>query len=212
MDPRTSAAVAASVQWYDDVFAAYRIPVVREHGLWVSGASPPRWHSSVKTTEPGVPREAALGAMEPFPHGSVADSFGELDLEGAGFRLLIAATWLHLPGSVGAVLPDGWRVVADPAALAAWNVANDTVVPAHPRITVLGRYDGDRLLGGVALNDSEAAVGVSNGWNVAWPDVVSAAAVVHRGRDVTTYAAGVEREAAVEVGFAPVGPQHIWAR
>jgi hypothetical protein len=211
VDARTLAAVAASVQWYDDVFAAYRIPVVREHGLWVSGSLPPRWHSSVKTTEPGVPRAAALRAMEPFPRGSVADSFGELDLEGSGFRLLIAATWLHRAGSVGTVLPDGWRVVDDPAALEAWNVANDTVVPAHQRITVLGRYDGDRLLGGVALNDSSAAVGVSNGWNVTWQDVVSAAAVVHPGRALTTYAAGVDREAAVDC-FAPVGPQHVWAR
>jgi hypothetical protein len=212
MDPRTSAAVAASIAWYDDVFEAYGIPVVRERGLWVSQAEPPRWHSAVKTTERGVPRDAALEAMAPFRHGSVADSFGELDLAGFGFALLIAATWLHLSASAGGAMPDGWQVVEDTAALAAWNLVNETAVPAHPRITVLGRYDGDRLLGGVALNDATACVGVSNAWNVAWPDVVSAAAAVHPGRDLTTYEAGADLEAALAHGFAPVGPQHVWVR
>jgi hypothetical protein len=212
MDPRTSAAVAASVQWYDDVFASYGIPVTRVDGLWVAGAEPPRWHSAVKTIEPGVPQDAVLKATGRFPHGSVADSFGELDLEPSGFTLLIDATWLHLPGSPAAGLPDGWHVVEDPAALASWNLANDTVVPAHPRITVLGRYDRDRLVAGVALNDCAQAVGVSNTWHVTWADVVSVAAAVHPGRDLAMYAAGAERDAALAHGFAPVGPQHVWVR
>jgi hypothetical protein len=212
MDPRTSAAVAASVQWYDDVFAAYGIPVTRGDGLWVAGSEPPRWHSAVKTTEPGLTQEAVLSAMDRFPHGSVADSFGELDLEPFEFTLLIAATWLHLPGASGAAMPDGWHVVEDTAALGAWNLANDTVVPAHPRITVVGRYDGDQLVAGVALNDSAQAVGVSNSWNVGWSDVVSVAAAVHPGRDLTMYAAAADRDAALAHGFASVGPQHVWVR
>jgi hypothetical protein len=186
--------------------------VAREDGLWVAGAEPPRWHSAVKTIEPGVPPDTALRAMGRFPQGSVADSFGELDLEPSGFTLLIDATWLHLPGSSAAGLPHGWHVVDDNAELAAWNLANDTVVPAHPRITVLGRYDRDQLVGGVALNDSPQSVGVSNTWNVTWAEVVSVAAAMHPGRDLTTYAAGAERDDALAHGFAPVGPQHVWVR
>jgi hypothetical protein len=213
MDPRTSAAVASSVQWYDDVLASYGIPVARKDRLWVAGAEPPRWHSAVKTTEPGaLPLDAVLSAMSPFAHGSVADSFGELDLEPCGFTLLIAATWLHLPGPATAGMPHGWHIVDEAAALDAWNLANDTVVPAHPRITILGRYQGDQLVGGVALNDSAQAVGVSNSWKVDWPDVVAVAAAVHPGRDLVTFAAGAERDAALSHGFAPVGPQHVWVR
>jgi hypothetical protein len=85
-------------------------------------------------------------------------------------------------------------------------------VPAHPRITVLGRYDGDRLAGGVAVNDSSGAVGVSNDWNATWPEVVSAASAVHPGRPLVMYVAADERDAALAHGFAAVGPHRIWVR
>ena len=88
MDPRLRAAVAASVAWYDDVFAALRIPVARRGELWVAGGPPPPYHSAVKTLVPGVATEDVLAAMTAFDHGTVADSFGDQDLAPHGFDLL----------------------------------------------------------------------------------------------------------------------------
>ena len=112
MDPRLRAAVDASVRWYDDIFAVHRIPVTVRRAVWsASGAAPP-WHSAVKTLAPEAGMDDVLHAIEPHDHGTVADSFGGLDLAAHGFDLLFEATWLHRPPDpvppVG--LPMGWSV------------------------------------------------------------------------------------------------------
>jgi hypothetical protein len=97
MDPRLRAAVDASRAWYDDVLALHAVPVRVEDGLWQALGDPPPWHSSVKTLEPGVAPERVLEAAENRARCGVADSFGELDLGGDGFGLVVDATWLHRP-------------------------------------------------------------------------------------------------------------------
>ena len=111
MDPRWRAAVEASAAWYDDVFALHAIPTEAGDGLWRSLGPPPRWHSAVKTLEPGVPVERVLDAMAPHPRGGIADSFGDLPLDGLAFDLLIDARWLHRPADVDppTTLPAGCR-------------------------------------------------------------------------------------------------------
>ena len=93
MDPRLRAAVDASHRWYDDVFALHGLRARRVGGLWTALDPPPPWHSCVKTVDPGVPVGDVLAAMERHEHGSVADSFGDLDLASSGFTLLFTATW-----------------------------------------------------------------------------------------------------------------------
>jgi hypothetical protein len=212
MDPRLRAAVDASAQWYDDVFAALAIPATRGEQLWVAGAEPPRWHSAVKTLCPDVSTATVIEAMSPFVHGTVADSFGDQDLHDDGFELLIDASWLHLAAPEPARAPGGWHVVADRTGRGAWNTAHGTDVPEHLRITLLGRYDDHRLVAGAALNDADASCGISNTWGAEWPDVVRVAASLRPGADLTAYAHGADRDAAVEAGFSPVGPQRVWIR
>ena len=205
--------MAASVQWYDDVFAALGIPATRDDGLWVAGGAPPRWHSAVKTLRPGVPTTAVLDALAPFPRGTAADSFGDQDLRRRGFRLIVDAQWLHreaAPAPAGP--PAGWRAVHDPAGRAAWNESRDTDVPSHPRIALLGRWEGGRLMGGTVLHEAGGVLGVSNTWNAAWDEVLELAAALHPGVPLTAYAADGDLEAAVAAGFAPVGPQRVWTR
>ena len=89
-----AAAVDASRRWYDGIFDAHGLPASSDGRLWVAGGEPPPFHSAVKTLLRGVGVDAVLRAMEPYPHGSVADSFGEFDLRSHGFELLIDATWV----------------------------------------------------------------------------------------------------------------------
>ena len=203
MDPRLGAAVAASVQWYEDVFVALGIPAARRGDLWVAGGPPPPFHSCVKTLAPGVPTAEVLAAMSAFEHGSVADSFGDQDLAAHGFELLIDATWLHRPGTSGP-MPAEWRAVAT----APWAPA----LPSHPRLTFLGLYADGVLVAGAVLHDTDGAVGVSNTWQAPWPDVVAVAGAVHPGRDLVDYAAGADLDDALDAGFAPLGPQRVWLR
>src|SRR4051812_23536333 len=114
MDQRLAAAVAASRSWYDDIFGLHGIAVGSDGALWWAQDPPPRWHSAVKTLVPTTDPSGALLRMERHPHGSIADSFGRLELGAHGFNLLFAATWLHHAGVPAATPPPDWIRVLDP--------------------------------------------------------------------------------------------------
>ena len=133
MDPRLRTAVDASVRWYDDVFALHGVPAAVQDRVWTSLGPPPPWHSAVKTVEPDADVDAVLRAMELHEHGSVADSFGTLDLAPHGFDLLIDARWLHRPApTTTGGLPPGWSVVTQPGLLDSWNEHNETTTVLLP--------------------------------------------------------------------------------
>jgi len=82
-----------SLAWYVDVFALHALETRLEDGLWWAVDPPPPWHSGTKTTEPGVSIERVLALDE---GGSVADSFGDLDLGSHGFTVLIEIGRAHV--------------------------------------------------------------------------------------------------------------------
>jgi len=225
VDPRLRAAVDASVRWYDDIFAVHRIPVTVRRAVWsASGAAPP-WHSAVKTLGPEAAIDDVLHAMEPHEHGSVADSFGRLDLAAHGFDLLFEATWLHRPPDPAppSGLPMGWSVVGNTDVLDEWNRHHETTEvlgPAlldHPRFRFLARHDEGVLTGGAVTHDAGPTVGLSNCWSMPghhldWPDVLSCVGALHPGRPVVDYAWGDDLDVMVAAGFSPLGPQLVWAR
>ena len=222
-DQRLLAAIAASRSWYDDIFDLHRIAVGSDEALWWAEEAPPRWHSAVKTLVPTTDPSGALVRMERHPHGTIADSFGLLDLGPQGFELLFAATWLHHRGVASGAPTPGWTNVLDSAVMARWNQHQDTVgvLPAdlwrHPRFTVLARNHGDGLTGGAILHDAGTVVGVSNTWSSADDPIdprvlLEIAAETHPGRAVVGYAWGPELETMLGAGFEPLGPQHVWIR
>jgi hypothetical protein len=223
MDPRLRAAVDASRQWYDDVFALHDIPVRVDDGLWSVLAPPPPWHSAAKTLEPGVETEQVIRAVAALDHCAVADSFGDLDLAQHGFEVLIEATWLHRPpDDEPSPWPDGWSVVASADDLSEWVVAHEYAgvltpdVLDHPRFRVLECRRDERLVGGAVTHDGDGALGLSNGWGAAElaasTEVLAAVSALYPGRAMVDYAWGDERDAMVAAGFTPLGPQRIWAR
>jgi hypothetical protein len=214
------------VAWYDDVFTLHGIPTSIEGGLWWALEPPPPWHSEVKTTEPGVDVARVLAV---YAGGSVADSFGDLDLRAHGFSLLIEATWVHHApiAEPPTGLPEGWTVVRDTRLLAEWNTAHDyagVLIPAvldHPSFAVLARHSRGVLVGGAVVHrpagSAHGVVGLSNAW-AAGQDVVDHAELLavigalHPGAGVTDYAGGVELDSMVAAGYARLGPQLVWER
>ena len=225
MDPRLVAAVETSRRWYDDLCAVHEVPVWADEHLWVALAAPPAYHSCVKTLTPGVGRDAVLAAMERHEGGGVADSFGNLDLAGDGYDLLVEATWLHHEGFTDAVWPEGWSLVRDADVLGSWAAAHDyagvlvAAVVGHPRLRVLARFEDDVPVAGAVVHDAGAVAGLSNVWSADRPltasdhaDLLACAAVLHPGRPVTDYAWGEDLVPMLEAGYEPLGPHLVWVR
>ena len=225
VDPRLRAAVDTSLAWYDDVLALHDIPTSTEDGLWWALEPPPPWHSEVKTTEPGVDVTRVLSVYE---GGSVADSFGDLDLRPHGFDVLIDATWVHHPpvDEPPASLPHGWSVVRDRTLLAEWNEAHDyagVLLPEvldRPSFAVLARHSHGALVGGAVVHCGDPrsdVVGLSNTWSVDSSDLdhaelLAVVGALHPGLGVADYAWGSDLEAMVDAGYAVLGPQRVWLR
>lgn len=225
MDPRLSAAVGASHAWYDDVFEVHGIPTRESDDLWSALAPPPRWHSAAKTLRPGVVVERVLDAVSAFDQCSVADSYGDLGLDRAGFELLIEARWLFREPSRAAAahMAPGWSVVSDADELSAWNSAHETtgvLLPAllqHPRFTILARREHSRLLAGAVLHEYAEVVELSNTWSASDADLDTDALLrcveaLHPGRAVVGYAQGDDLPQSTAAGFVDVGPQLVWLR
>ncbi len=217
-DPRIRLAVDASRAWYDDVFALHDVPTSSDDSLWWSLADPPPYHSVAKTLRPGVPASAVLAAS--LDRGSIADSFGDLDLP--DFTVLFEATWVHHPGGSARGLPARWSVVTTPQMLAVWSELHDYVgvlpdaVLDHPAFTVLGRFDGSDLVGGAVLHQGSSAVGLSNAWalpgdTLDWEELRAAAHAIHPDVALTDYARGDDLRGLLGAGFEAVGAQVVWA-
>lgn len=222
-DPRLETAVHVSRRWYDDIFALHGLSALVTPDLWTAAGPPPRWHSAVKTLRPHVAVEAVLTAMSAHQHGSVADSFGDLDLGPHGFTLLIDATWLYREPEFQSrdALPPTWSVVTDETLLSEWNRQHDTegvLLPTmltHPRFTILARHDRKTLTAGAVLHDAGPAVGLSNTWSndeeFDWDGLLGALSVVHPDRPLVDYAAD-DAALLTTAGFEPLGPQRVWER
>ena len=225
MDERLSLAIDASRRWYDEVFAMHGVGVRSDGRLWVAASQPPPWHSAVKTFHPDVTTAEVLAAMEEHPSGSIADSFGTLDLAPHGFELIIDASWVFHPGRGSTAGPSDWVVVDDPALLERWSSEHDYAgvllpeVLANPAFRVLARLDRATPVAGAVLLDAGPAVGASNLWSKDGTvsarealDVLAVAGTLRPGAPVVDYARGAELAVLLEAGYEQLGPQRVWLR
>ena len=205
--------------------ALHDVPVWSDDHLWVALAAPPPYHSVVKTLTPGVGRDAVLAAMERHERGSVADSFGTLDLAPDGFDLIIDATWVLHEGFADAVWPEGWSLVREPDLLAAWCGAER-----------LRRRAGPGRAGPPGVPGADPALPAAYPWPARWSttpgpspasptsgrpddaitsldhaDLLACLAVLHPGRAVTDYAWGDDLPPLLDAGYVGLGPQRVWA-
>lgn len=223
MDSRLILAIAASRRWYDDIFTLHHRLASTDGRMWIAESPPPPWHSAVKTLSPDVEIDEVVAAMTGHAGGSVADSFGNLDLERRGFSLLFEATWVHHAAIAHATWPDGWVVVQDPILLAEWCRRHDysgVLLPEvleSPSFHVLAKIEDGMPTAGAVVHDADAVTGLTNMWTsrelLTADDVrqlLACAAVIRPGRGVVDYARGDELDVLVSVGYERLGPQRVW--
>ncbi|HEU5486673.1 MAG TPA: hypothetical protein VFU98_17340 [Microlunatus sp.] len=218
------AAVDASASWYDALCALHEVPCGIEHDIWRSYAPPPPLHSVAKTLEPTARPDPALRVMEAYEHGSIADSFGHLDLSAEGYDLLFEAQWIHRPPEPAPArsLPPGWILLRTAAELQRWTSHHDTEQVLLPSLLerssfcVLGERRDDDYVAGVVLHLGTGVVDISNAWALGpsskWPAMVAAAGALFPGRALVGYEYGTDLDRAQEAGFAATGPQRVWVR
>jgi hypothetical protein len=212
-----------NAQWCDIVCRSHGLPTRFDDDLWLSLRRSPPWYPDVVTLRPGVPARHVLSRVDASAGCSVKDSFADLDLTSAGFRVLFEAQWVHRPPAP-APTPAGpsWLEVTDPEQLRTWILAHGgggnlrESALDHPLVTVFGAYDGDALVAGAIMNRSDGFVGLSNVFGIdldpaqVWPGAVAAVSARHPGEPLVGYEDGASLEAARAVGFVAAGPLRVW--
>ncbi|MFJ4282817.1 hypothetical protein [Streptomyces massasporeus] len=212
----------------------------RAHGVasefgadaWVAAVRTPLYYPDAVTLAPDVDSYALTARIDTAsPGASVKDSFADLELAAAGFRVLFDAQWVHRPA--GAPIPPSdlaWDVVGDSDTLRAWSLAWDDGAGdadlfrpgllADPETFVIlarpAHGSDDRVVAGAVATRSEHVVGVSNlfgredGPDAVWPAVLHALAHLFPTLPVVGYEHGDDLTVALRHGFEPIGPLRVW--
>ncbi|WP_435858469.1 hypothetical protein [Streptomyces milbemycinicus] len=213
--------------------------MIRSHGMmgefgpqaWAAPARTPLYYPDAVTLVPGADPTALAGRIDTTtPGASVKDSFADLDLTEAGFRVLFEAQWIHRPASAPAIASDlAWDVAGDPETLRAWALAWDDgdgnadlirpeLLADSATFVLAGRSPDRRVVAGAVASRSDQVVGISNvfaldgGPDTAWPVVLDAVHSLFPTIPVVGYEHGDDLAAAVRHGFEPIGPLRIWLR
>ncbi|MFF6876700.1 hypothetical protein ACFY9S_15450 [Streptomyces sp. NPDC012474] len=193
---------------------------------WAAARRTPLYYPDAVTLEPGADPEALVARIDTVsPGASVKDSFADLDLTGAGFRVLFEAEWIHRAAGLPVAAPDlAWDVVSDPGALRDWALAWDDgggnadlfgpgLLDDPETFVLAGRSADGRVVVGAVVGRSSHVVGVSNLFgppDVAWPLVLHAVGRLFPALPVVGYERGDDLAAALRHGFEPAGPLRVW--
>ncbi|MFJ4981652.1 hypothetical protein ACIP6X_41185 [Streptomyces coeruleorubidus] len=228
------AAARNNAEWCATMCRAHGVAGEFGDEAWAAAERAPLYHPDAVTLEPGADPDALVARIDmDSPGASVKDSFADLDLTGAGFRVLFEAQWIHRPA--GAAAPAGppepadlaWDVAGDPQTLRAWAQAwdggagnadlfRDGLLADPETFVITGRSGDGRVVAGAVAGRSEHVVGVSNvfgrdgGPDAAWPVVLHALDRLFPTLPVVGYESGDDLETAVRYGFEPVGPLRVW--
>jgi hypothetical protein len=217
------AAVLNNAEWCHAVCRTHGLPSELGRAIWSCPTRTPPLYPDAVTLRPALEAEQVLDGIDIGPGCSVKDSFADLDLAAAGFRVLFDAEWI----TRDAAAPVGERleVVRDPQELAEWERAwgdgdepdglfgADLIESAD--VELLARRRDGRIVAGAALNRSATVVGVSNWFfaddeDAAWEGAIATAAAHHPGVPLVGYAHGEALADALRHGFVTIGPLRVW--
>jgi hypothetical protein len=215
MDDRVLAAAANNAAWCATVCDTYGIASARSDNWWVAAASVPTYFPDAVTLRSG-PSDLPDLLAERSPC-SIKDSFGTLDLERFGFRVLFDAGWIWRESSTQVDLPSGWSVVTTADQLRRWQDAHGDC-PAlrpelldHPEVRVLV---ADSWTSGLIASSAASVVGISNVFGAAgaWSDGVAAARQCFPGLPLVGWERDNGLAAATASGFQTIGQLRVWRR
>ncbi|MEW2392518.1 hypothetical protein AB0933_29560 [Streptomyces venezuelae] len=229
--PPLTAAVRNNAAWCDAVCRSHGVGGAVEGGVWASALRTPPLYPDAVTLSPAAAPDDVLTRIDlTSPGASVKDSFGTLDLSGAGFEVLFEARWIHRPATEPAPSrARGWEPVEGAGRLLAWEAAWSgdgeseglfrTALLDDGAVFLAPAGTGPVTAGAIAY-PAAGAVGVSNLFaadddpdaDAAWRSCLEATDRLWPGVPVVGYEHGDDLAAAIRQGFEPVGPLRVWLR
>jgi hypothetical protein len=219
------AAARNNAEWCHLFCQARGVECVFEERRWYARSRTPPLYPDVVTLHAGLGVEAALVGVDRGRGCSVKDSFSDLDLDSAGFRVLFDAEWI-VRSDPPAGGDSSWHAVATDVELAAWEAAWDddpgeerffpSGLLAEDGVAFLARYDADGISTGALANRSAAVVGLSNVFaagldlDTAYAEASAAAGAIWPGLPIVGYDHGDPLVAAHAAGFESIGALRIW--
>ncbi len=172
------AAARNNAEWCDAFCRTHGIAGRLRADCWCSPVRTPPYYPDAVTLLPEVAVEELLSGIDTSEGCSIKDSFAQLDLAMAGFRRLFRAEWLvRDPPEPGGASERPWSPLTSEEQLREWEAAwaespegsglFRRALLADEAISVLARYDGDRIVAGAVANRSETVIGVSNVFDAA---------------------------------------------
>ncbi len=220
---QVSAAAANNADWCELICRANGVATQRNDRWWSAASRSPALYPDAVTLTPGVEVGELLGTIDNTDGASVKDSYGTLELAGAGFGVLFRAHWIIRPppAPAGTAGP-AWDEVRDPDSLTEWAHAHGIgatlarAVLADPGVVILRRRSAGRTDGGAILNRSATVLGVSNvfgeGGTELWNDVVAAIPSRFRRLPLVGYERGDDLVHCLAAGFEQMGGLSVWQR
>ncbi|MCX5399076.1 hypothetical protein [Streptomyces sp. NBC_00102] len=223
-----------NAEWCAVMSRTHGVPGGFGDQVWAAPARTPPYYPDAVTLGPGADPAAVLGGIDlTAPGATVKDSFADLDLTTAGFRVLFDAEWIHRPAGPPACF-DGtpWEVAGAPDAVRAWAHAWDdgggdahlfgpALLDEPDTFLLTARAADGTVTAGAVASRSEGVpgggvLGLSNvfarhgGTDAAWPGALDAAHRLFPGLPVVGYEHGEELDTALRHGFTATGPLRVW--
>lgn len=205
--------------WCDGVCRGVGLPTRWSPDVWSAGRRSPLGYPDAVTLRRGLAVSTVLAGVDDGPGCSIKDSFADLDLAPAGFRVLFEATWIRRPEPTTGASPTlTWAEVRTAAELATW--CHRLEVPPLPPAMLaqqgLHVLTADDVGAGFVISRTGPVAGLAYAVPgtadpaVLWADMVALAGRRHPGADLVGYERGGDLEQARAAGFGETGPLRVW--
>jgi hypothetical protein len=225
VEKQVAAAIWNNVALCDAVCHLHNNSTCVESRFWRTLTPAPPYFPDLITIHPAATSHQVGTLLADTGGRSVKDSYATLDLAPFGFSPLFTANWIRRERSRLNLPPVMvWSKVESRGEFEFWRSIHGSAGSIPPQLlsdpgfsVFLGRDESGRRAGFIA-NRSHEVVGVSNVFaadlplDQVWREVAAVLATQYPGRVAVGYEEGDALAAAIDAGFAAIGPLTVWQR
>ena len=238
MDERLRKTIRNNNDLYGAVFSNLHVSFQETEEIWYSLEKAPPYYSNVVTrSRTWKPDEVfrkldSTAIQNQWAGWSIKDSFSTLDLTLHGFNQLFQAQWMYLDVEhFNPITPHvnvEYKILAKEEEISAWRLAWDPNIDLgkrifspglvkNPKIHFIASYQGDQLVSGCLVNQTDDVLGISNFFSPGndisyWSDTICHILSSIGRMDIVGY----ERRELVKnlrnLGFQSIGDLIVWVK